>query len=284
MGSFRFVHVIGQNVIAALLILNSGCVKHETKSANAPMWANSLNMFFSPVPLVSLESPNALEAPQLLFSIYEVSEAQMGAFYKAFGKRAKWQLSASKAACHVSWMDAVAFCSWLTQKERASGLLRREQRYRLPSDHEWSCAVGIGHLETIKQGPEFKSRIKCCTYPWGQTWPPTIGAGNLAGLESRRHFPENHIAGFRDRYCHDAVGLGVSLPNRFGLYDLSGNLWEWCEDRFRPNHDWRVLRGGSWMTARAETLQSSHRTHDPKNYRSNSVGFRIVLEGKEVVN
>jgi formylglycine-generating enzyme required for sulfatase activity len=55
-------------------------------------------------------------------------------------------------------------------------------------------------------------------------------------------------------------------------------LWEWCEDLYRPGTNWRVLRGGAWTSRRSETMASSHRTHDPDSYRSDSVGFRCVLE------
>lgn len=269
-----------QMAAGAWLVFSSGCTTHEQKHSVPPLWLNSQGISFSPVSMVSLEAPDEAKASHLLFSIEEVSEAQMAEFHAALGINGSSGENPSKAACNVSWTEAVAYCAWLTQKERASGFLKGEQRYRLPSDHEWSCAVGIGHLESKETAPEAKGKGNLRFYPWGQTWPPPSGVGNLAGMESRFDFPENHIAGFKDRYRHYKVGLRVSKPNRFGLYDMSGNLWEWCDDRFRPGHDWRVLRGGSWMTARPETLLSSHRTHDPENYRSNSVGFRIVLEDK----
>ncbi|MCX6854928.1 MAG: SUMF1/EgtB/PvdO family nonheme iron enzyme [Verrucomicrobia bacterium] len=236
-------------------------------------------MFFNPVPIVSLENPNAATAKTLLFAVHETADRHLAAFLKETAPNSSRHDQGLKPASHVSWSEAVAFCEWLTKKELAQGTLQAGQYYRLPSDHEWSCAAGIGHLESPKIVPELKDKRIPNKYPWGESWPPPEGAGNLAGSESSSLFPENHIVGFRDRYRGNKVGYQASSPNRFGLYDLSGNLWEWCSDSFRPGQNWRVLRGGSWLTARADTLLCSHRTHDPENYRSDSVGFRCVLDG-----
>ncbi|WP_166647057.1 formylglycine-generating enzyme family protein [Prosthecobacter fusiformis] len=184
---------------------------------------------------------------------------------------------AARPASNVSWTEAMAFCEWLTKREQAAGVIDKKERYRLPTDHEWSCAAGIGHLESPTLGPEAKSNRIGGHFPWGSTWPPPPDAGNLCGQESEKDFPENFIAQYRDVHSGGDVKTRASRANEYGLYDLSGNLWEWCTDRFREGKDWRVLRGGSWKTARPETLLTSHRTHDPEDYRSDSVGFRCVL-------
>ena len=152
------------------------------------------------------------------------------------------------------------------------------QRYRLPTDHEWSCAVGIGQWEDDTASPQSKNNRLPDRYPWGTEWPPPTGAGNLCGTESKSAFPENYIAGYQDRSVSRSLTSPASKPNALGLYDLSGNVWEWCEDNFQGGTKDRVLRGGSWKSVRRETLLSAHRTFDPEHYRSDSVGFRCVLD------
>jgi formylglycine-generating enzyme required for sulfatase activity len=57
-------------------------------------------------------------------------------------------------AVHISWEDATAFCAWLTEREQRIGKLPAGWAYRLPSDHEWSCAAGIGEREDAKAHPK----------------------------------------------------------------------------------------------------------------------------------
>jgi formylglycine-generating enzyme required for sulfatase activity len=250
-------------VICALLI--SCCVSQPP--AKVPGWINSLGMNFVKLP--------AGEQVILMASL-ETQERHLAPFRRDQGRAAS---DAEVPARHVSWLEATDFCRWLTQKERRAGVIGPHQAYRLPTDHEWSCAVGLGGVESAQESPEAKSNRILGQYPWGPQWPPPAEAGNLCGRESRQDFPENFIDDYRDGFSGGEVVPQASVANDLGLYDLSGNLWEWCEDRFRTGTDWRVLRGGSWKTARAETLLSSHRTHDPESYRSDSVGFRCVLAG-----
>ena len=77
----------------------------------------------------------------------------------------------------VNWDDAKAFCAWLSKKEGKT--------YRLPTDHEWSIAVGIGDQEDEKATPEEKSGKIPGVFPWGEDWPPPKGAGNYSD-ESRK--------------------------------------------------------------------------------------------------
>jgi formylglycine-generating enzyme required for sulfatase activity len=250
------------------LIAISACTTTTSCDLSSPAFTNSLGMTFAAVPIGD---------GGVLFACEETQQGQLCLFR---GLPLPSAMDAARPATHVSWHEAVAFCDWLTQRERGKGRINAGQQYRLPTDHEWSYAVGIGHLESINDSPEAKSNQIESTYPWGTSWPPPPKAGNLCGRESRRDFPEIHIANYQDELSGGLLESRASNANQFGIHDLSGSVWEWCQDLFRPGTDWRVLRGGSWKSARPETLLSSHRTHDPETYRSDSVGFRCVLATK----
>lgn len=257
------------NAIQPHLILACLLAACSSPRPDEGVWRNSLGMAFRPVP-----TPRG----QLAFAVVETQRGPMQQFRGAAGYINDSNFG--RMPCdEVSWHEAESFCQWLTHRERALGVISAHQRYRLPTDHEWSCAVGLGDLENASSGPEEKSNQIAGLYPWGSQWPPPKGAGNLCGRESAGHFGDNHIADFRDALPPGELKAGASHPNELGLFDLGGSLWEWCSDRFRDNRDWRVLRGGSWKSSQPATLLSSHRTHDPPDYRSDSVGFRCVLEG-----
>ena len=70
----------------------------------------------------------------------------------------------------------------------------------------------------------------------------------------------------------------VSAPNERGIYDLGGNVWQWCQDSFgKSNPRWGVLRGGSWATSRPDEMLSSFRKDLDPNFREDNVGFRCVI-------
>lgn len=178
----------------------------------------------------------------------------------------------------VSWEDANQFCAWLTQTERQAGLLGATDHYRLPTDREWSAAVGL----TDEPGavPEDRDGKVRGLYPWGRNFPPPPGAGNYAGTESSAGAPEGWtvISGYRDPFPRTAP-VSALPPNPRGLCSVGGNVWEWCLDRFNAVLPWRTLRGASWATSRAdEMLSSSRRGYNPY-FRSDDVGFRCVIAG-----
>jgi serine/threonine protein kinase len=180
----------------------------------------------------------------------------------------------------VSWEDARFFCEWLTNRERAAGALTGVQRYRLPTDREWSEAAGLPS-ETGATPEDRSGRIKG-VYVWGKTWPPPANAGNFAGSEARANAPETWpvIPAYRDAFPRTCAVPGHA-PNAAGISDLGGNVWEWCGDLFNKTTKWRVLRGGSWATSRADELLASYRRGFDPLFRHDDVGFRCVIATDE---
>ncbi len=173
-------------------------------------------------------------------------------------------------AVNVSWDDARAFCEWLGRKE---GRL-----YRLPTDHEWSLAVGIGERETnTGSTPESLSAKIRDEYPWGQSWPPSKGSGNYADEDCKKLFPsEKTITGYSDGFAVTAPVMSFP-PNKLGIHDLGGNVWEWCEDWFNAEKKQHIFRGGSWGSSAREPLLSSYRAPQTSDRRWRNDGFRCVL-------
>jgi formylglycine-generating enzyme required for sulfatase activity len=172
----------------------------------------------------------------------------------------------------VSWEDAKAFCAWLSRLEGRG--------YRLPSDHEWSCAAGLAAQEDPNALPADKTSNLPGTYTWGSAWPPPAGAGNFAGTESKiGKEPDKWltIAGYNDAFPRTAPS-GRFAANPFGIYDLAGNVWEWCEDWYNAKHGERVLRGGSWAVSEKDLLRACFRDRHRQTFRNDSHGFRVVIE------
>jgi formylglycine-generating enzyme required for sulfatase activity len=191
---------------------------------------------------------------------------------------------------NVSWEDAQAFCLWLTVHERRANRLGTNYVFRLPTDHEWSCAAGIGEREDPAKSPADKSEKISDAYPWGAQWPPPPNAGNYAGEElqpllaaGKYRWIKGVISGYRDGFAETSP-VGSFAPNRFGLYDLGGNVWQWCEDWFDKEHNGRVLRGGAWDNDERNYLLSSNRLHNKPTLRADSGGFRCVLAPAAAVN
>ena len=176
----------------------------------------------------------------------------------------------------VSWEDANQFCEWLTKKERSEGALATFQRYRLPTDREWSQAAGLEREAGIT--PEDRSGKVRGVYPWGTTFPPPDNFGNYAGSESRLGTPSTWtvIPGFHDAFPRTSPVWAFNANAR-GLCCMGGNVWEWCMDKFEDTMNWRTLRGGSWATSRPEELLLSYRRGYGPLFRCDDVGFRCVI-------
>jgi formylglycine-generating enzyme required for sulfatase activity len=172
----------------------------------------------------------------------------------------------------VSWNDANQFCLWLTEKEHRAGILAPNQTYRLPTDLEWSAAVGLPP-ETGRT-PESRDMDVPDVYPWGTEWPPPQGAGNYTGEETDSDVA---IKGYNDGFAWTSP-VGSFNVNKFGLYDMGGNVWEWCEDWWNSEQKAKVLRGGSWYNGALKlSLLSSCRIHASADQGTDNYGFRVVV-------
>ncbi len=158
----------------------------------------------------------------------------------------------------VSWNDAKAFTVWLSQKEG--------KKYRLPTEAEWEYAAR-GSNAFARTTNLVNSR-----YHWGMNMDESFAWYNKNSKKSTQ-------------------AVGTRKPNFWGLYDLAGNVWEWCEDDYDPNYfkkkdeqnffrkdgNAKSLRGGSWFDSYL-MLRLSARKFAPKEARENYYGFRVVME------
>ena len=210
--------------------------------------------------------------------------------YEPFAKETKrkwpkpsYEQGSAHPAVEASWEDAMAFCEWLTERERKAGKLGAAESYRLPSDHEWSCAVGLGAMEDAAKLPAEKTGKINNMFPWGSQWPPPKGAGNFAGEELKPAVDAGQamsaktvIQGYTDDFVNTSP-VGSFPPNQFGLYDLSGNVWQWCADLYANGQADHVVRGGCWSYEAPALLLSSRRGHGAPTLQNINGGFRCVL-------
>jgi serine/threonine protein kinase len=200
-------------------------------------------------------------------SIWETRVQDYEAFCRATGRAyqpADFPQTAADPVVRVNWFEAMAFCKWLTEKEHNENLIEDRQAYRLPTDLEWSMAVGL--VNESGATPEARDGKIKNEFPWGKQWPPPNGTGNYAAGRRRG----------------GTMPVGSFKPNSIGLYDLGGNVWEWCLDTYKggasgTGRDWGVLRGGSWATQNRLEMQSSYRNVVDRNDRDVIYGFRCVL-------
>lgn len=226
--------------------------------------SNSLGMKFVPVGDVN-------------FSVWQTRVKDFEAFAKSVNlKSTAWRgpgfrQGPDHPVVNVTWTEAIAFCKWLTDKERKEGTLPANQFYRLPYDLEWSKGVALPD-ETGKT-PEARDMGVPDVYPWGTDWPPPKGAGNYTGEETGSDVA---IKGYDDGFAWTSP-VGSFPPNKLGLYDMGGNVWQWCMDSWNNESKAKVLRGASWYNGALKlSLLSSCRIHAAADSSTDNYGFRIV--------
>jgi formylglycine-generating enzyme required for sulfatase activity len=239
----------------------------------------TLKMVYIPGGTFSMGSPESEgkrysnERPQhsvtvkpFLISKYPVTQAQWREVAALSEVRQKLNLRPSRPGgkshpvTQVSWHDAVEFCDRLSQKTG--------HEYRLPTEAEWEYACRAGTTTPFHFGETITS--------------------DLANYDGRYLYGSEAKGIYREKT--NSVGT-FQVANAFGLFDMHGNVWEWCLDHWHENYDnapiteeaWidcsnnqtRLLRGGSW---RNEPLRcrSASRWHSNINQQSHNIGFRII--------
>jgi formylglycine-generating enzyme required for sulfatase activity len=226
-------------------------------------WENSIGMRFVPV-------------GDVLVSVWPTRVKDFQAFCEVNARTPlalDFAQDENHPAVRVNWEDARAFCQWLTESEVKSERLTEGQVYRLPTDAEWSVAAGIVN-ESGTTPEERDGRVR--DFAWGKTWPPPPRSGNFADTSGRK---PPFIAGYNDGFPQTSP-VGNFPANKAGLFDMSGNVWQWVEDSYHggpARKDWGVLRGGSWGTSKKEELWLGYRDVVDRSERDVIFGFRCVL-------
>jgi hypothetical protein len=232
---------------------------HESKESlhagsSKNLFTNSLGMKFT-----------ALPGDLVLICIHETRVKD----YQAFVQR---DVSRSDSAStqdadfpitNVSWLDAKEFCEWLSKKE--------QRIYRLPTDREWSVAVEIAQFEDASESSELLNGKIKNRYPWGASWPPPSYSGN---------YRDNFIHNYDDGWPSLAPVMSFT-PNKLGLYDLGGNVSEWCVDPKITGHLPAILRGGNFRTGSIASLAASNRNFFSLTHKAPDYGFRCIVEIKD---
>lgn len=226
-------------------------------------FVNSVGMKFVPVPITDI-GPDGKKTNlgARMFSVYETRKAD----YKKVISGYVISGDPEEPITGVTFDEAERFCVELGKIDK--------RHYRLPTDHEWSCAVGLS--ERSSDSWKKKKSMNSDVYPWGGDSKQVRGNYNLRGLVG----VENGV----DR-------VGKFGANAFGLFDMGGNAAEMCTAGAEI-----LLRGGSWNTApiaiensltgdalkyseqhRFDLLSSSNRDTIKGVQKQNEIGFRCVL-------
>ncbi len=183
---------------------------------------------------------------------YEVSNVEYNEYLKAINTLDfyddKWT-KGFQPAVNVSWQDANAYAKWLS---RLTG-----EKYRLPTENEWEYAARAGATTKYFWGDRDTSHRKDA---WRKDYPDN--AHNFAWIKTNSQ-EITHTVGSKE-------------PNAWGLYDILGNVSEWCSDNLNDKN-LKALRGGSWSSS-PEEITISQRTVKNINFANNTTGFRLVRE------
>jgi formylglycine-generating enzyme required for sulfatase activity len=213
----------------------------------------------------SSESPqHPVVVPGFFMGRYEVTQAQYQAI---MGTNPSFFKGDNLPVEQVSWNDAVEFCQRLSQKTG--------REYRLPSEAEWEyvCRAGTS-----------------TPFYFGETI-----TGDLASYDASNTYASEPKGKSRQQ----TTPVDSFKPNAFGLYDMHGNVWEWCQDDWHDtyngaprdgsawvnkndNNSQKCLRGGSWVN-NPGVCRSAYRLNTFRGNRSPSFGFRVVCASGRIL-
>lgn len=156
---------------------------------------------------------------------------------------------------------AVPFARWVEDILRARGWLPDRYEVRLPNSEEWELLACCGNKRD---------------YPWGKNWPPEYG--NYADQTARALLGDTAVIQDYDDGFEVSCDVEQSGANEWGLYGMSGNVWEWTQDRRGFGY---AIKGGSWLDRDPAFLNVDGGYVIPRSYRFEGLGFRLLLLPKD---
>ncbi|MEM9275912.1 MAG: SUMF1/EgtB/PvdO family nonheme iron enzyme [Cyanobacteria bacterium P01_F01_bin.143] len=186
---------------------------------------------------------------------FQITQAQ---YQKVMGKNPSNFQDEDLPVEQVSWNDAVEFCQRLSKQTG--------KEYRLPSEAEWEYAARAGTTTPFYFGETITN--------------------DLANYRGTSTYANESKWEYREK----TTTVGTFPPNAFGLYDMHGNVWEWCQDDWYSNYEGapidgtvrgsktgskKVIRGGSWVNSPSR-CRSAYRNADTRDDRYSTLGFRVV--------
>ncbi|MTJ16081.1 MULTISPECIES: bifunctional serine/threonine-protein kinase/formylglycine-generating enzyme family protein [unclassified Dolichospermum] len=204
------------------------------------------------------ESPqHQVNVPSFFIGKYSVTQAQYQAI---MGNNPAYFKGNNRPAEFVSWDDAVVFCQKLSQKTG--------KNYKLPSEAQWEYACRAGTTTPFYFGESITPDLVNYNGEFAYTAAP------------------------KGQYREQTTDVGTFPPNAFGLYDMHGNVCEWCEDNWQENYinapingsafinlsNVKLLRGGSWFS-NSERCRSAYRGYNILDHNDDGIGFRVVCSG-----
>ncbi len=191
---------------------------------------------------------------------YEVTQSE---FQSVMGNNPSLFKGMKLPVEQVSWEDAVEFCRKLTNRERQAGRLGQDEAYQLPTEAQWEYACRAGAGTAFAYGKSLSSRE--------------------ANFDGNFPYGDGSTGPFHEK----TTAVGSYRSNRWGLYDMHGNVWEWCRDWYDERLSGgadpmggssgrrRVYRGGSWFVLAYHCRSANRDSYGPWSGRS-SLGFRVA--------
>ena len=155
---------------------------------------------------------------------------------------------------NISWVEAVKFCNTL------SSLNNLEECYFFKDEDENEIV-----FDKSKNGYRLPTEAE---------WEFSCKAGN----DSIRYGKLDEIAWFKDNSNKETQVIGLKKPNDWGIYDMLGNVWEWCSDVYDETvyGSYRIIRGGGWNDEERGVMATNRRRSHPKSFKIDDLGFRIA--------
>lgn len=158
----------------------------------------------------------------------------------------------------ISWIDAVNFCNNLSES------LSRDKCYAI--DLATEKVTFIPNSNGFRLPTEAEWQYAC-----------------QAGAKDIRYGELTEVAWFKDNSNNRTQEVGQKTPNEWGLYDMLGNVWEWCSDIYDETvyGTYRVFRGGGWCDQERSVMATTRRRSHPFSFKIDDLGFRIATNSKK---